>query len=416
MSGAIQASSIAIVTDGLLTLNNTGLVTSGGSFAVLSNNGDVNVNQNVAGSTGTISAIAVGGIAIQAVNGTATVNNIGDGVTTGIITADNIAIVANAVNVTNTGLIQATGNNGVAIGGLADVTVNNFGIVSATGSNGVAIQAVNGTATVSNSGDGISTGIITANNDAIFGNAVNVTNTGLIQANGNGNTTIIARNDVTVNNFGLIENFGGTTIHAVNGNADVTNTGTIRSAGLNGFAIVTNGTATIDNTGDGITTGVISAGSSAIASERRRQSHRQHRPDRGQGRRPQCYRRGQHRGHHQCRQDPNKGRLVAPPFAVRPLSWPISLAAPSRVGLVASSPTGPSISPPMPASSKPRAGLGEAINTSGTAKVNNASTGKIRSNALKTISATVVDVTKRRHDRSHGREQPRHLRRAPTPP
>ena len=116
----------------------------------------------------------------------------------------------------------------MAIGGLADVTVNNFGIVSATGSNGVAIQAVNGTATVSNSGDGISTGIITANNDAIFGNAVNVTNTGLIQANGNGNTTIIARNDVTVNNFGLIENFGGTTIHAVNGNADVTNTGTIR--------------------------------------------------------------------------------------------------------------------------------------------------------------------------------------------
>ena len=38
-------------------------------------------------------------------------------------------------------------------------------------------------------------------------------------------------------------------------------------------------------------------------------------------------------------------------------------------------------------------GIGEAINTSGTAKVNNASTGKIRSNALKTISATVVDVT-----------------------
>ena len=80
-AGSIQASSIAIVTDGLLTLNNTGSITSGGSFAVLSNNGDVNVNQNVAGSTGTISAIAVGGIAIQAA-GTATVTNNGDGVTT----------------------------------------------------------------------------------------------------------------------------------------------------------------------------------------------------------------------------------------------------------------------------------------------------------------------------------------------
>ena len=92
------------MTDGLLTLNNTGSITSGGQFAVLSNNGDVNVNQNVAGSTGTISAIAAGGIAIQAA-GTATVSNNGDGVTTGIITADSNAIFANAVNVTNTGLI-----------------------------------------------------------------------------------------------------------------------------------------------------------------------------------------------------------------------------------------------------------------------------------------------------------------------
>ena len=49
----------------------------------------------------------LGGIAIQARNGTATVSNIGDGVTTGIITADTSAIFANAVNVTNTGLIQA---------------------------------------------------------------------------------------------------------------------------------------------------------------------------------------------------------------------------------------------------------------------------------------------------------------------
>jgi len=55
-SGAIQASLIAILTDGLLTLNNTGSITSGGSFAVLSNNGNVNVNQNITGDTGTISA------------------------------------------------------------------------------------------------------------------------------------------------------------------------------------------------------------------------------------------------------------------------------------------------------------------------------------------------------------------------
>ena len=281
----------------------------------------------------------------------------------------------------------------MAIGGLADVTVNNFGIVSATGSNGVAIQAVNGTATVSNSGDGISTGIITANNDAIFGNAVNVTNTGLIQANGNGNTTIIARNDVTVNNFGLIENFGGTTIQAVNGNADVTNTGTIRSAGLNGFAIVTNGTATIDNTGDGITTGVISAGSSAIASSG-------------------DVKVTANTGLIEARDD-GRNAIVAGSTADITNAGKIQTKVASGgtairgTTVIVANLIGGTISGgfggifangtiDITANAgiiEATGGIGEAINTNGTAKVNNASTGKIRSNALKTISATVVDVT-----------------------
>ena len=50
-------------------------------------------------------------------------------------------------------------------------------------------------------------------------------------------------------------------------------------------------------------------------------------------------------------------------------------------------------------------GIGEAINASDTAKVNNASTGTIRSNALNTIDAR-RQRHERRHDRSHGREQP----------
>jgi fibronectin-binding autotransporter adhesin len=245
-AGSIQASSIAIVTDGLLTLNNTGSITSGGSFAVLSNNGNVNVNQNITGDTGTISAIAAGGIAIQALNGTATVSNIGDGVTTGIITADTSAIFANAVNVTNTGLIQANANGGITISAHDDVTVNNFGLIEQKGNGGATIKA-GGIATVSNS----SSGVIRANGGAVTtaiagSSMVNVTdNSGRIEAT-NGfaiNTGGVA----TVNNSltGVITSAFGITAGT---NADIVNAGLIEATG-SGFAIFASGTANITNTG-----------------------------------------------------------------------------------------------------------------------------------------------------------------------
>ena len=76
----------------------------------------------------------------------------------------------NATITANAGTIEATGGGGnaSAISALQTATVNNSGTISAVAAGGVAIEA-NNTATVSNIGDGISTGIITAERFAIVG-------------------------------------------------------------------------------------------------------------------------------------------------------------------------------------------------------------------------------------------------------
>ena len=122
--------------------------------------------------------------AIEAGFNTATIKNSG----TIVSNVDNTFAIKSdfgALDVNNLsgGLIQANGANSIAINAATNATVANAGKIEATGAGGIAIQAVNGTATVNNTGDGVTTGIITADNIAIFANAVNVTNTGLIQAN-----------------------------------------------------------------------------------------------------------------------------------------------------------------------------------------------------------------------------------------
>ena len=289
-SGAIQASSIAIVTDGLLTLNNTGSITSGGQFAVVSNNGDVNVNQGVTGDTGKISAMAAGATAIEAANGTVTVSNSGDGVTTGIITAERRAIFANAVTVTNSGTISAMAAGGTAIisqstakvdnrtrgsisGGFGifaqtvDIAAN-AGIIEATGGAvaSTAIAATN-TVTVNNT----STGTIRSNGaQSIGAQTVNVTaNAGTIEATGADSRGISATN-VIVNNVS-----GGTISGVARGiqaaTLDVTNAlgATISggSVGIEGSGIVRNagtiagGTRSVNFNGPGTNTLILQTGS-----------------------------------------------------------------------------------------------------------------------------------------------------------
>jgi fibronectin-binding autotransporter adhesin len=229
-SGTIQASSIAIVTNGLLTLDNTGSVTSTGIFAVVSNNGDVKVNQNVTGNTGTITAAAAGGIAIQAA-GTATVANVGNGTTTGIISASDFAISGTAINVTaNTGLIESIVGNAIDAN---SVTVNSSGTIRANGASVKTILAIS---------------------DAT------VTNSGTIQANGTGGTAIFdAAGTATVNNlsggtiagntFGIsartlvVTNAAGASI---SGDTAIQGAGSVTSAGT-----ITGTTASVQFTGTG---------------------------------------------------------------------------------------------------------------------------------------------------------------------
>ena len=284
-SGTIQASSIAIVTDGLLTLNNTGLVTAGGAFAAVSTNGDVTVNNgNATTPGGTISAPA--GIAIQAA-GTATVSNFGDGVTTGIISGDTSAIKANTVIVTgNTGLIEATGANGIAIdasgtGGTANITSS--GNIQASS---VAI-VTNGLLTLNNAGSVASGGLF-----AVVSNSgdVSVTNSGTIRAdngtaiqaggqatvsNAAGATisgatdqggllrvagAIATSGQLTLNNAGLVISGGGTfAVQSNNADVNIINSGTIRAD--NGTAIQAGGTAHVTN----LSGGNITAGGTAIS-------------------------------------------------------------------------------------------------------------------------------------------------------
>ena len=288
-SGAIQASSIAIVTDGLLTLNNTGSISSGGQFAVVSNNGDVNVNQNVAGSTGTISAIAAGGIAIQAA-GTATVGNIGDGNVTGIITADKFAIKAQTVNVTaNSGLIEATGASGHAIDALTAtignsgtiranaanatsvfvigaIDLSNSGTIQATDAFGTAIFSSNGPVSVTNS----ATGVLLAGNLAVGSNAnaMTVTNAGLIEATSANGAAVSSPSVTVLNNLGTIRAAGAnaTAIDAFGGTATVTNAaGGVVTAGK--IAIHGTAAANVDNAGtiQATASGAIAISSGTVA-------------------------------------------------------------------------------------------------------------------------------------------------------
>ena len=231
-----------------------GTINSSGTIEALGTGGNGGIaigalSVTVTNSGGTIQALATRGIAIQA-TGTATVDNQANG----NITGDRIAITAQTVTVDNAGTIEAKGDasggrgwaingdvvtvrsnsgtireNGIggrainANNGAAQATVNNLagGKIIADGADGVAvdggtvdvtnagtIQAANGTAigsegaiTVSNNGNGTSTGIITGGLFAITGNTITVSaNSGLIDAT-NGDA-IFAATDADIHNTG----------------------------------------------------------------------------------------------------------------------------------------------------------------------------------------------------------------------
>ena len=199
-SSAIQASSIAIVTDGLLTLNNTGSITSGGDV-LRSLNGAVNVTNS-----GTIATTDAGATAILA-RTDVTLNN------SGIIQAIHRAISGGNVSITNTNTIAV---NGVAGSGANAIQANvlnldNSGSIFVTGPGAVgAVNAISGNSTIKNSGT------IVANVDNTFAIKSDLGALDLSvpvwwfdsQANGANGVAIRAATNSTVANAGRIEASG----------------------------------------------------------------------------------------------------------------------------------------------------------------------------------------------------------------
>ena len=251
-----------------------GTINSSGTIEALGTGGNggiaIGAQSVTVTSSGTIQALATKGIAIQA-TGTATVDNQAGG----NITGDGIAITAQTVIVDNAGTIEAkadaSGASGRAIDGDVVTVRSNSGTIRENGVNGRAINA-NAShiskATVNNLAGGkiIADG---ANGIGVAGFAVDVTNAGTIQAvngvaigsedaitvsnNGNGTTTgiitagqfAISGTTITVSaNSGLIEATNGDAIFATT-DADIHNTGgKIQAAGRGIFA---GGTATVEN-------------------------------------------------------------------------------------------------------------------------------------------------------------------------
>ena len=266
------AGSIAIVVTNATVASNNGKI-SGGKGGISAVNATITANAGTIEATGgggnasaisalqtatvnnsgTISAVVAGGIAIQA-NNTATVSNIGDGISTGIITAERFAIVAETVNVTaNTGLIEVIGASRQAISATT-ATVNNSGTIRAGGQNGIAItgQTVNVTGNTGTIEAGIGPGI--TGGIAIFGGTADVTTSGAIQAS---SMAIVTDGLLTLNNTGSITSGGQFAVVSNNGDVNVNqnvtgSTGRISAIAAGGIAIEAAGTVTVGNNGDGV--------------------------------------------------------------------------------------------------------------------------------------------------------------------
>ncbi len=245
---------------------------SGATIGTVTNNGPANngslgvgtiqaTGQNgvgllVAGTTGAlnnyglIQETATGGTAISVTSTLSSITNFNGAViqatgTNGVGISGSVGTITNNAG----GAILATGTNGVAIKTGNEVLISNAGIINGSGANGVGIYAQSGTVgTISNAAGGTITGA--ANGIASqFGQVGTVSNNGLISAG------VAAISNQATLGFGLISNAatisGGIVNSSVGGN--IATIGTISNAGLltaAGNAIYTNGTiTTVANTG-----------------------------------------------------------------------------------------------------------------------------------------------------------------------
>ena len=286
-TGTVFGNSFGIEVDsGTANVTNSGTVRAGVSddraVAIFGAN-DVTVVNSGSGSL--ISSSRVG---IQAVNGNANVTNEGVVEATG---TRGTAIAGATVIVDNSGSIRVTAADAVgAIESVGDGTVRNSGTISSAGNNSFGIKSGTGALSVDNLSGGTITVVgtnsvaINAATDATVTNAGNIQGAFLggagaaIKAGGTATVSndqrttslisagafgINAQTVIVTGNIGVIEATAGNGV-AINagGDANVTNgTGTIQASVTNGIAIAAGGTAAVTNAG------TITADKSAIAAD-----------------------------------------------------------------------------------------------------------------------------------------------------
>lgn len=226
-----EGASVASTTVGV-TLADNGALTNGGTViatdeAVLSITGAATERTTI---TNDGRLESTGGVAVNTGRGNADITN------TGAIVGVTGGVSMSGSRLDNSGSIDATDANAVALDAGASSSVDNTGSIVSAGS-GVVLGAGS---TLDNSGVLTSqngTGV-TAGSDAL------VTNTGDIDATAGAGVEL--QSGATLDNAGRIDASGAAAVTVASG-ADLTNTGTLASA--TGAAVIASGGASIDNGG-----------------------------------------------------------------------------------------------------------------------------------------------------------------------
>src|SRR5262245_55883433 len=268
--GTISGFDQGVLAD-VATINNSGVITSSGNCGIEGQTVTV---------TNTVSGVISGNIGMGIRN--ATVINLGS------ITGTQNGIEAVTGEINNSGTISASADNGLAILGSRSANVTNSGLIQATGLSATGLSSLDplgGKATLNNLASGVLTagkfGIdaITADvtnagrieSTAANGVAINATTAatvanlagGTIKANGTDGKAIQATNSATVSNAGLIQSLGATGNAILAGSVNVINPGTIEAPG--NVAIVSLvGDARVKNSGT-ITGAAAAIGAAGVA-------------------------------------------------------------------------------------------------------------------------------------------------------
>ncbi len=181
-TSAAVISGVNGITASTLNLNNAGTVTATARGQAAIAGGTVNITAN----SGTIQALAAGGIAIEE-EIAATVNNS----SSGVIKGDKFGIQTTTANINNNaGTIEATGTDGNAILANTVNVISNAKTIEATGTSGIAIHAFD-TAALANMRTGTISGNIAIQAGGVGGIGSTIVNAGAIVSTAGASGTAI---------------------------------------------------------------------------------------------------------------------------------------------------------------------------------------------------------------------------------